>query len=64
MASTFFFPPSVPRKTPVAIVLAGSLVALGPHWRNLISYYTDPLVKRLSEENYPHPVSLHFLLNR
>jgi hypothetical protein len=64
MASTFFSPPSVSRKTPVAIVLAGSIVALGPHGRNLISYYTNPLFERLREENYPPPVSLHFLLNR
>ncbi|KAN0120890.1 hypothetical protein V8E52_004159 [Russula decolorans] len=54
MASTSSLPPLVSRKTRVPIVLAGSIVTLGPHWRNCISSYVDPLVKRLSEENYPH----------
>jgi len=63
MASTSSLTPQVSRKTLVAIVLAGSIVTLGPQWRNCISSYIDPLVKRLSEENYSHPVSLHSLLN-
>jgi hypothetical protein len=57
MASTLLSSPQVSRKT-IAIVLAGSIVTLGPHWRNCISTYVDPLFKRLSEENYSHPVSL------
>jgi hypothetical protein len=63
MASTPSSSPQVSRKTLVAIVLAGSIVTLGPHWRNCISSYIDPLVKHLSEENYSHPVSLHSLLD-
>jgi hypothetical protein len=65
MASTSSFPPLpvVSHKIPVIIVLAGSIVTLGPAWRNCVSFYIDPLVKRLSEENHPHPVSLHSLLN-
>jgi hypothetical protein len=59
MASTSSFPSLVSHRTPVIIVLAGSIAALGPHWRDCISSCTDPLVKRLSEENYSHPVSLH-----
>ena len=63
MVSTSPFPPQVSHKTLVAIVLAGSIVTLGPHWRNCISSYVNPLVKRLGEENYLHPVSLHSPLN-
>lgn len=62
MASTSTFPSLVPRnKTPVIIVLAGSIVTLGPSWRNSISSYIDPLVERLSEECHPRPVSLRSL---
>jgi hypothetical protein len=63
MASALSFPPVVSHKIPVTIVLAGSIVTLGPHWRNDISSYIGPLVERLSEENYSHPVSLHSQLN-
>ncbi|KAF8501476.1 hypothetical protein F5888DRAFT_1234137 [Russula emetica] len=52
MASISSFPSLVSHKTPFIIVLAGSIVSLGPQWRNCISSYIDPLAKRLSEENY------------
>ena len=63
MASTLSFLPPASRKTPLPIVLVGSPISLGPRWRDYVSNYTSPLVNRLSEENYPHPVSLHTLLN-
>lgn len=63
MASTSTFPSLVSRKTPVIIVLVGSIVTLGPSWRDCVSFYLDPLFKRLSEESHPHPVSLRSLRN-
>jgi hypothetical protein len=58
MATTSSFLPLVLCETSFAIIITGSIIALGTHWRESISNYIDPLVKTLIEGNYP-PVSLH-----
>jgi hypothetical protein len=64
MNSPSYFPPQVSRKTLVPFVIAGSTEALGFRWRDRIPIYIDHMIKRLGEDNYPHPpVSLRSLFN-